>query len=142
MKNAWQEQLFHRQYASSTPPIVRRIGEPPSHLNCECPKSWTLVVAPRPEGTEVGFVVEVEPQNLSNEEREDITRQVKGIEGSGGLADYEDFGIVKGRGDLMRSMAAACMQAGVMLLPNGDIQPPLFPMINPMVPLRWDLFFD
>lgn len=123
------------------PFITRRMGDKPSHINCGCPNSWTSLIEPHADGQEVRLAVEVEPQprKLDADERDDITSQVKRLDGGGGLAPYEDFGVVSKRGDLALSIAAVCMQTGVVLLPGGGVQPPLFAIPDPMPPLRWNL---
>jgi len=93
---------------------------------------------PYAEGNNPQFAVKIEPQDLSTEERDALTNQVQEIDGSGGLAPYEDFGIAK-RGDLLRSLAAVCMQTGVIMLPDGSLQEPLFVIAEPMPPLRWEI---
>lgn len=139
-----QSELWNGVYA--TPPnalqkpcFKRRMGDKPSHINCGCPSSWTSVIEPHSQGQDTLFAVKVELQDLSPDERDDVTSQVQRIDGSGGLAPYEDIGIVDRRGDLMRSIAAVSMQTGVLLLPGGALQEPLFILSDPMPPLRWDI---
>lgn len=123
------------------PFITRRMGDKPSHINCGCPNSWTSLIEPHADGHDVRLAIEVEPQprKLSADERDNLTSQVKRLNGSGGLAPYEDFGIVSRRGNLALSIAAACMQTGVVMLPDGGIQSPLFVIPDPMPPFRWNL---
>ncbi len=97
------------------------------------------MIEPHSQGQDTLFAVKVELQDLSPDERDDVTSQVQRIDGSGGLAPYEDIGIVDRRGDLMRSIAAVSMQTGVLLLPGGALQEPLFILSDPMPPLRWDI---
>lgn len=138
-----QSDMLHGVYAPRNPQnparITRRLGDKPSHINCGCPSSWTSVIEPFAEGQDGLLAVDVEIQNLDAEERNDITDQVQRIDGSGGLAPYEDIGIVNKRGDLVRSIAAVSLQTGVMIFPDGSLQEPLFMLPNPMPPLRWEI---
>jgi len=127
----------YRPLDKSKPLIKRRLGPKPSHVNCGCPSSWTSIIEPSFDGEDVRFAVEAEVQNLNPAQRETITKEVKRMDGSGGLAPYEDFGIVNRRGNLALSIAVVSMQTGVVLLPNGGMQEPLFVMPDPMPPLRW-----
>lgn len=86
------------------------------------------------------FALAIEPQTLANgAERNHITEQVQRIDGSGGIAAYEDFGVVKQDGNLVLSIAAVCLQTGVRILPNGDLQLPLFILPNTAPLLRWNI---
>jgi hypothetical protein len=141
-----QEALFHGVYATAPDPnnplrITRRMGDKPSHMNCDCPSSWTLVIKPHSQGQDTFFAVDVELQDLNPTERDEVTSQVKRIDGSGGLAPYENLGIVSRRGDLLRSLAVVSMQTGVLVLPDGALQEPLFTLSDPMPELRWDSEF-
>lgn len=129
-------------FAISQPPhahVVRRLGPKASHIDCACRCSWAPIIELYPQGQDFRFLVEVEPQALSAEERDGITSQVQRIDGSGGLAPYEDFGIVRKSSDLARSIAAVCLRTGVVVLSSGDLQQPLFVLPDPTLPARWDI---
>lgn len=138
-----QSELLYGVYRqldlSQKPVIIRRLGHKPSHINCGCPFSWTSVIKPHTQGQDTLFAVDVQIQDLNHEEREEVTTQVQRIDGSGGLAPYEDIGVIDAHGDLVRSLAAISLQTGVMLLPDGSLQEPLFVIAEDMPPLRWDI---
>lgn len=137
-KDLWNGVYTSPPYTLQSPAIKRRLGQMPSHINCGCPGTWASVIEPVFDGQDVLFAVGVELKKLSPDERTDVTSQVQRIDGSGGLAPYEEIGIVDSRGDLLRSIAAVSMQTGVQLLPGGHLQPPLFVLADPMPPLRWE----
>ena len=121
------------------PLTLRRLASKPSHINCGCPFSFTPIVEPYTKNGVLQFVIAVEVKRLNDTARDDITGQVKRLDGSGGLAPYEDFGVIKNPDDLARSLAAACMRAGVEVLPSGDLQLPLFSEPENPPPLRLEI---
>lgn len=77
--------------------------------------------------TDEGVAVTVDSQTIARgTERDHITQQVQSIDGSGGIASYEEFGVVSQEGNFARSLAIVCLQIGVKILPDGNLQEPLF----------------
>ncbi|HJP96241.1 MAG TPA: hypothetical protein VJ843_02615 [Candidatus Saccharimonadales bacterium] len=136
------EQLHKTPQTLIAPPIVSRLGEPPTHKDCDCPATWTSVIKPYRQAQDTLFAFSVEPDTFAQgKERDRITQdvqQMEGGDGSGGIASYEDFAIVRRDGDLVRSIAAICIGTGVQLLPGGT-QEPLFTLANDAPLLRWNI---
>lgn len=132
-----QEALHKTPITEIQEPIIRRLGIAPTHEGCHCPRAWEPFI----ENEAGQFAIRAEVQVLSDTERNDITNQVQNLEkgdGSGGLAEYEEFGVVP-RDTLLHSLAIVCIKAGVEILPDGSVQPPLFSLSAPAPLLRWNI---
>jgi hypothetical protein len=125
-------------------PFDHRVGQPSSHIGCGCPLEVKRVFEPYTGGEDqVGrVVVDATILRLNPEERDALTEEIRSLPdsaGHGGLAHYEDIGVIKfGRpGDYLRAIVAASMQLGAMPV-RGGVQEPLFDMPNKQPPSRWD----